>query len=232
MGEPSNTILHYRTGVHGRVAAVSSLSAGMLAVNYYDGKIQTLQVQGSVTEVVDFLPAKCLPYVLNSATSSINVNVDSNIVSGYFSSIGGGYGNVVSGSGSMIASGENNTADGDLSFVTGINNHTKGYSNTFLLGSSLSAIQTNTTYVNNLSSQDKLYGTLLDWMTLVRGYKSVPTLSATLASGKVYSYLYASQPSDKAYYRFIATDGSEDSFYASFDGTSLSNIVAKKAITL
>lgn len=232
MGEPLNAILHYRTGVPGRVANTSSLSAGVLAVNYYDGKIQTLQIQGAQTSVVDFLPSKCNAYILNSSISSINVNVDSNIVSGYFSSVGGGYGNKVSGSGSTVVGGENNTVDSDLSFAVGINNNTKGYSNTFLLGASLSAVQENTTYVNNLSSQNKLYGTLLDWMTLVRGYSTTPVLTASLANGKVYAYTYYSSPSNKIYYRYIASNGSEDSFYNSFDGVTFSGLIARKSITI
>jgi hypothetical protein len=158
MADPTNRIFHYKTGIQGRTPAVTSLSAGMLAVNYYDGKIFTLQEQGSQKEVLEFLPGKYQPYSLNLNTSSINVSYDTNIITGYYSNINGGYGNRVSGSGSVVAGGENNNIDSDLSLAAGINNDTKGYINTFLLGSGLSAIQANTTYVNNLSAQSKIYG--------------------------------------------------------------------------
>jgi hypothetical protein len=56
MADPTNTILHYRTNVQGRTPSVTSLSAGMLSVNYYDGKIFTLQEQGTTKGVLEFLP--------------------------------------------------------------------------------------------------------------------------------------------------------------------------------
>jgi len=84
-----------------------------------------------------------------------------------------------------------------------------------------------------LSASSKLYGTLIDWMTLVRGYTTTPTLCATIAGGDVYNYTYNSSPSNVIYYRYIATNGSEDSFYTYFNGTNtLSGQVATKSITL
>jgi len=47
-------------------------------------------------------------------------------------------------------------------------------------------------------------GTLLDWMTLVRGYKTTPTLLATIGTGEVYSYVYETTGTDVTYYRYIA----------------------------
>jgi hypothetical protein len=75
-------------------------------------------------------------------------------------------------------------------------------------------------------------GTLIDWMTLVRGYKTTPTLLATIGTGDVYTYVYATTGTDKTYYRYIATDGSEDSFYGNFTNPTLSNLIATKAIIL
>ena len=69
-------------------------------------------------------------------------------------------------------------------------------------------------------------------MTLVRGYNTTPTLNTTIGTGEVWNYVYTSSPSDKTYYRFIATDGSEDAFYASFNGTAVSNLIARKGITI
>jgi hypothetical protein len=58
-------------------------------------------------------------------------------------------------------------------------------------------------YVDNLIAK-------YDWMDLVRGYTTRPTLFATTATGKVYEYVY----STSTFYRFIATDKSLDAFYA------------------
>jgi hypothetical protein len=70
----------------------------------------------------------------------------------------------------------------------------------------------------------------IDWMTLVRGYNTTPTLLASLINGDVYSYIYTSSPSDITYYRYIATDGSEDKFYSYFSGNTLSGLIASKSI--
>jgi hypothetical protein len=86
--------------------------------------------------------------------------------------------------------------------------------------------------VNNTFSAKYFQGTLIDWMTLVRGYKTVPTLLQTIAGGEIYTYVYATTGTDKTYYRYIATDGSEDSFYGNFTNPTLSNLIARKAIIL
>jgi hypothetical protein len=75
-------------------------------------------------------------------------------------------------------------------------------------------------------------GTLIDWMTLVRGYKTTPTLLATIGTGEVYTYVYATTGTDKTYYRYIATNGSEDSFYGNFTNPTLSNLITTKKIIL
>jgi hypothetical protein len=92
-------------------------------------------------------------------------------------------------------------------------------------------VNNNLTVTNTVSA--KYYqGTILDWMTLVRGYKTTPTLLATIGTGEVYTYVYATTGTDKTYYRYIANDGSEDSFYGNFTNPTLSNLVAKKEIIL
>jgi len=68
--------------------------------------------------------------------------------------VGGGRFNIASGNKAAVVGGLSNTASGDYSFVAGGSaNDTKGFANTFILGSSLSAVSPNYTYVNNLSSQ-------------------------------------------------------------------------------
>jgi hypothetical protein len=88
------------------------------------------------------------------------------------------------------------------------------------------------TYATLTGTQTLKNKTVVDWMTLVRGYTTTPTLLATIGTGDVYTYVYNSSPSNITYYRFIATDGSTDAFYTSFNGTSLSGLVASKSITL
>jgi len=96
---------------------------------------------------------------------------------------------------------------------------------------------------NNVNSNSATYATLtgtqklenktvVDWMTLVRGYNTTPTLCATITTGDVYTYKYNSSPSNITYYRFIATDGSIDAFYTYFSGSTLTGIVASKSITI
>lgn len=91
------------------------------------------------------------------------------------------------------------------------------------------------TITHDLSVGGNLYGTLVDWMTLVRGYKTTPVLSAHVAelSASVYGYTYATTGTDVEYYRLIADDNSQDAFYTYFSGVStLTGLVATKSITL
>jgi hypothetical protein len=86
------------------------------------------------------------------------------------------------------------------------------------------------TVSGSISASNKIYGNIIDWMTLTRGYKIEPVLNSTISTGDVYTYVYDSFPSDKTYYRYIATDGSEDAYYEEFSGGILSNLIAKKKI--
>lgn len=113
------------------------------------------------------------------------------------------------------------------------NTYTTVQTNSGSWNSVYSNVQSNSgTYVTLTGTQTLTNKTVVDWMTLVRGYKATPTLNTTIATGEVWNYVYTSSPSDKTYYRFIATDGSEDAFYASFNGTAVSNLIARKGITL
>jgi len=91
---------------------------------------------------------------------------------------------------------------------------------------------TNDLTVFDTISSKYYQGTVIDWMSLVRGYKTTPTLLETIAGGEVYQYVYTTTGTDKTYYRYIATDGSEDSFYGNFNNPTLSNLIATKAIIL
>jgi hypothetical protein len=88
------------------------------------------------------------------------------------------------------------------------------------------------TYVTLTGTQTLKNKTVVDWMTLVRGYNTTPILLASIGGGDVYTYVYNYGVGTITYYRFISTDGSTDAFYTSFNGTSLSGLVASKSITL
>ncbi len=117
-----------------------------------------------------------------------------------------------------------------------LNTYTTVLSNSANWNSSVSNVftsltATNITVTNTVSA--KFYeGTILDWMTLVRGTKTTPTLLATIGTGEVYTYVFATTGTDKTYYRYIATNGSEDSFYGNFTNPTLSNLIATKKIIL
>jgi len=107
----------------------------------------------------------------------------------------------------------------------------------YVSANSVNLTATNIFVTNDLTVTDtvsaKFYqGTILDWMTLVRGYKTTPTLLQTIAGGDVYTYVFATAGADQTYYRYIATDGSEDAFYGTFSGGVLSNLITTKKITL
>ena len=92
-----------------------------------------------------------------SGIASIVVGGSCNTASGCYSNVAGGQNNTACGPRSNVAGGRCNTASGCYSSILGgINNNTNNQSNTFILGSSLSASNPNYTYVNNLSSQGNI----------------------------------------------------------------------------
>jgi hypothetical protein len=81
----------------------------------------------------------------------------SSTASGLYSNVAGGRNNIASGNYSIIGGGCRNTASGSYSFIAGgCNNNTNTQSNTFILGSNITASVPNYTYVNNLSVQGGL----------------------------------------------------------------------------
>ena len=81
-----------------------------------------------------------------------------NIANGTSSSVVGGEQNIACGTYSSAIGGVNNVACGTNSVIVGGNNNLIGAegANSFVLGSNITAISANTTYVNNLSATDKL----------------------------------------------------------------------------
>jgi hypothetical protein len=105
------------------------------------------------------------------------------------------------------------------------------------VGSNLSSLTATNIFANNLTvtntvSASYFKGVILDWMTLTRGYKITPVFNSSISTGDVYDYVYSTSSTDKTYYRYIATDGSEDAYYENFSGGILSNLIVKKQIIL
>ena len=102
-----------------------------------------------------------------------------NICDGPAASIGGGANNIIIvGEYSTIAGGYFNTLSGNFSSAVGSYNSDRDLSNVHLLGSNLSASQANFTYVNNISSQGIITGTL-----------SAATYVATITSSSNTNYV-------------------------------------------
>jgi hypothetical protein len=111
-----------------------------------------------------------------------------NTASGYYSNVAGGRNNNASGNWSNVAGGVGNNASGNYSFVAGGSaNDTKGFINTFILGTGLSASQANTTYVNNLSasgsiSSNSTISTSTPYTVSVTNYVVGSTISSLILS--------------------------------------------------
>ena len=192
----------------------------------------------SYTNNTSSLELQTRTFVNNNSANILEVNSTVNNTSGNWNSV---YSFVNSNS-SINSSGntfiQNNSStilEVNSSVITTSANWQTAYA--YVSANSLNLTATNIFVNNNLTVTNtvsaKYYqGTLIDWMTLVRGYKTTPTLLQTIANGDVYTYVYSTTGTDKTYYRYIATDGSEDSFYGNFTNPTLSNLVARKAIIL
>jgi hypothetical protein len=85
-----------------------------------------------------------------NCSSIINGNANKTPTNAY-AFIGGGTTNTASGLYSSILNGKNNISSGTHSFIAGGSaNDTKGFQNTFILGTSLSAVSANYAYFNNV----------------------------------------------------------------------------------
>jgi hypothetical protein len=148
----------------------------------------------------------------NAAGSNISGGC-CNTVSGRYSNVAGGYSNTAcgdntstvsggacntaSGRYSNIAGGYCNIASGQQSFVAGgSGNNTKGFTNTFILGSNLSASQANFTYVNNLTSQGVVnaVSTNLGTTSSIAGLNVSPLTITGAASGSVFNQIQNTTP--------------------------------------
>ena len=78
------------------------------------------------------------------------------------------------------------------------------------------------------SETDKLLAR--DWMSLARGFSSIPVKLADLpGGGMIWQYKYNSD--NVTLYRRIQNGGLDDGFYEGLSGTTVSNLISKKQIT-
>lgn len=75
--------------------------------------------------------------------------------------------------------------------------------------------------------------TNLKWIDLTVGYKTDPAFNSAIASGDVYTYVYAGGAGDVTYYRLVPNSSANpDAFYSTFSSGVLSGEIARKGVTL
>jgi len=168
----ASTILHKRSLVSGVVPALTSLSAGELAMNVADGKLFFKSTSNSVKTFSD---DSQVGFILNPVLSGVSPQYGGNTISQSFANVLGGYNNDVSGGGSTTVNGEDNdiagdyafigsgyknkiTANGDYSAILGGSNNLISHPNSFAIGSNLSSHSADFTYVNNISARGSING--------------------------------------------------------------------------
>ena len=69
---------------------------------------------------------------------------------------------------------------------------------------------------------------VLTWTDYATGFSADPVLTTTIADGDVYTYTYQ----NGTLYRLVPSGSAVDSFYTTFDGTTLSGLVASKTVSI
>lgn len=117
-----SVILHKRSVTPGHIPPLSSLSAGEVAINIPDEKLYTRSINDGL---ITFESTSYNPYTFSQSNSSINFRHGSN---------------------NILLSASN------YSVVLGGNNNTIAHPNTFVIGSNITSVSANFTYVNNISA--------------------------------------------------------------------------------
>jgi hypothetical protein len=197
-----STVLHKRSNIAGVTPALTSLSAGELAINEYDGKLFIKSVDN---QIKSFSNDSKQPFVLNLSLSGAIPQYGNNTITQNYANVLGGLNNDVSGGGSTTVNGEDNdiagdyafigsgvknkiTASGDYSAILGGRNNLINHQNSFTIGSNLSSHAENFTYVNNLSAAGKIYGDGSSLTGIVAGDTEATTLVRTNSANWESSY--------------------------------------------
>jgi hypothetical protein len=208
----SNKILIKKSLTPGVVPVTNNLSYGELNINVADGNIYTKQAILSSGEIVDnrvltIYGDTNIPYTLNKELSSVNYNYGQNINLGTNSNILGGIYNINDAVGSTIIDGESNilsgvafgligtgynnviTSAGDYGVILGGENNIITHKNAFVLGSNITSVKEDYTYVNNLSAADTIESNNLNVYTIKFADNTIQTsanpIGATGATGFV-----------------------------------------------
>jgi len=70
------------------------------------------------------------------------------------------------------------------------------------------------------------------WINLVTGFSQEPTLTATIFTGQVWSYVFTTDTGTVTYYRLVPSGSDDDAFYETFDGVSVSDLIISKPLTI
>jgi hypothetical protein len=111
---------------------------------------------------------------------------NTNVACGTSSNIVGGQSNTITSVGncSTIAGGRSNVISSEHSFIaSGSANDTKGFTNTFILGTGLSATQVNYTYVNNISAQSTISAPSISAVTFYGDGSKLTGITSSGGSG-------------------------------------------------
>jgi hypothetical protein len=201
-GGYGNTASGYYSFVGGGYSNVATLSSfGVPPPPGISSATQTIVAgysnfaSGIGNTIVGGLCNKAICY-MSSILGGVN-----NTASGYASVVVGGggfsgfnsFGNIACGNLTFIGVGRRNIASGQYSAILGgCKNDTNYKSNTYILGSSLSASQSNFTYVNNISSEKLVYdkdGNSNQWnytYQLLTSSSSDPTFITSLSDSKIF----------------------------------------------
>lgn len=150
----------------------------------------TTTVSGSPYRIGN-LPSSIMPVSgINTSYGKFSVvnGGSCNNSSGCFSTIGGGCFNNACNSFSVVGGGFNNTSSGLYSYVAAGNSNYTVLPNTFILGSNLSASQSNFTYVNNISSQGSVYANNFIGGTFTGDGSGLTNIFPSIASLIPYKY--------------------------------------------
>jgi hypothetical protein len=134
----SNKFYHLKTATPNNTPTTELIDLGAIAINTYDGALFTKVAQGTAQEIVTFKNSKHNPYNIDLSTYSVKPQYSLS--------------NEVTGVASYVIAGSSNTVNSNNSVVIGSNNNTSTFNNVNILGSNITAVSSNFTYVQNISS--------------------------------------------------------------------------------
>jgi alpha-tubulin suppressor-like RCC1 family protein len=150
---------------------------------------------------------------------------NSNTASGIYSTVAGGAINTASGSWSTVAGGSSNIASGNCSAILGgVSNNTNNQTNTFILGSNITATQPNFTYVNNLSTTGNIYTNNVVISGSVNVLGDLTNVSRAVVNGSVRNIIVGNGGSGYVTPPSVTIDAPTDIIGNNIQATAVANI--------